>query len=1281
MGRASVVTSAQLGKGRAPLPASQSLNWGKKESNRDIFGKVRGACSTPGCGCKAFTKLLSDYVAEPGDGRGAPANDISCINCSTCGCTPDAHVLLEADDARERGNDAFAFGDYERAISPYTRAISLAALGDARPWSNRAAAYAAMGKWSEALHDATRACEIEPTWAKARARKALAETHMGKLDAAAASYRAALKLEPNNAEYIRLLSEAEARCEASKRHAGGASSVGRKKNGDDGDKERAAALVSRGDFAGAVLLYQSLAERRPGDGLIRSNLSACYARMSRFEEALQAAREAVRVAPRWAKAHTRVAAALFYLGRYDEAVVEYKAALALKPDYEAARSGCAEARAAAAEAKLEARDRAAQSAQAATSNGDEVCVGIAGAEGDGNEEDGSSRGVDVRALCGSENGEVRSGGDTVVPRPQAARTRRQPTNKSAAVSRAAHFAHAKSSGWLLETLGTDAPQPNPAGDVVDSDGRSNGSMHAKVMHVASDRDKDDEEAASLPFADALLRDAGVGAPIGDNAQDDFAAGCGHERAGRPSGCGEIGDTASNVLSASNIARLSADLERLADAVRASPAREDSAAQRARAMEERAREAHETARTAEAQAREELAMLASARADVNAERAKADVLREKYNKLKSAHAQQVEELNIAHAQRLADLRESQEREHGAEERAAGKRLAALHRECDRLTADVHRLRSEKGILAGEIDDCRTRSSEAAAAAAALRGSVTRMQAKVEAEESRATRAEREAERAYERTAECVAAQRAAEELLASTAARLDALCERSVASEARLRSAAQLCDDSFDKQARGALASARRAADGIAKAEAAIAHLVTQSAEIRGAEARAGSSADAAGAIAAKVSVSNVHGVFADVGKLDAVPRGQISSVGDGRVQGGPLGCDGGKSVRESTASGSAVSEEMLDFFAAHMEGHVDESDGSADEADDGGNGGSARAEPTDEELVAELELERRVRADANAARAAASSAAAAARRPPRRRPSSRARGVGADNACSAAGGAGIALDISSVINLANRRSSRRRDHGGVLRVRCTSEVCPVGCTQFEPNRSGRGPPDCCVGCGCPDTLHETEEQADAREQLEADEQLKRTDVREWRLRNAARLVAEAEAQGELVQSTAVDPIRGCELHDCGGCDGCPGFVIRYCTSLAHTSEVMMFCSNCGCGCDQHLMSTKWKAQEEDRKAEEERFYRHREETQRRIDAHYRAKLAQDSERTRHLRTLGLGARATGKAAARAYRRLALRFHPDKQRAGASDEARRQAAQRFVAVTEAFKKVSAMLESA
>lgn len=125
----------------------------------------------------------------------------------------------------------------------------------------------------------------------------------------------------------------------------------------------------------------------------------------------------------------------------------------------------------------------------------------------------------------------------------------------------------------------------------------------------------------------------------------------------------------------------------------------------------------------------------------------------------------------------------------------------------------------------------------------------------------------------------------------------------------------------------------------------------------------------------------------------------------------------------------------------------------------------------------------------------------------------------------------------------------------------------------------------------------------------------------------------------------------------------------------------MFCSNCGCGCDQHLMSTKWKAQEEDRKAEEERFYRHREETQRRIDAHYRAKLAQDSERTRHLRTLGLGARATGKAAARAYRRLALRFHPDKQRAGASDEARRQAAQRFVAVTEAFKKVSAMLESA
>ena len=71
-------------------------------------------------------------------------------------------------------------------------------------------------------------------------------------------------------------------------------------------------------------------------------------------------------------------------------------------------------------------------------------------------------------------------------------------------------------------------------------------------------------------------------------------------------------------------------------------------------------------------------------------------------------------------------------------------------------------------------------------------------------------------------------------------------------------------------------------------------------------------------------------------------------------------------------------------------------------------------------------------------------------------------------------------------------------------------------------------------CGCDCTQHEDEQQAAVREHHEADAALKRTDLRAWRMRNAARIVAEAEAAGEFVQETNIDPIRGAELHNVGG---------------------------------------------------------------------------------------------------------------------------------------------------
>ena len=221
-------------------------------------------------------------------------------------------------------------------------------------------------------------------------------------------------------------------------------------------------------------------------------------------------------------------------------------------------------------------------------------------------------------------------------------------------------------------------------------------------------------------------------------------------------------------------------------------------------------------------------------------------------------------------------------------------------------------------------------------------------------------------------------------------------------------------------------------------------------------------------------------------------------------------------------------------------------------------------------------------------------------------------------------------------------------------------------------------------CGCDCTQHEDEQQAAVREHHEADAALKRTDLRAWRMRNAARIVAEAEAAGEFVQETNIDPIRGAELSSCGACGNCPGFVVRYCTSLAHISDVMMWCAACGCGCEAHSVDAAWDEAERARQQQEEYFTQQRQDARRREAARARDQAlgctTADPERARALRMLGLRDGAGSREVAKAYKRLALRHHPDKQPKAASKDARARAARRFVEVTHAYRSLEAMLEA-
>lgn len=66
-------------------------------------------------------------------------------------------------------------------------------------------------------------------------------------------------------------------------------------------------------------------------------LSALYYQDDRFEDSLEAAKEALQRRPDYADAHTNVAAAYLAMGRWDEAVAEAREALRLLPDFPLAR--------------------------------------------------------------------------------------------------------------------------------------------------------------------------------------------------------------------------------------------------------------------------------------------------------------------------------------------------------------------------------------------------------------------------------------------------------------------------------------------------------------------------------------------------------------------------------------------------------------------------------------------------------------------------------------------------------------------------------------------------------------------------------------------------------------------------------------------------------------------------------------------------------------------------------------------------------------------------------
>lgn len=133
---------------------------------------------------------------------------------------PPAARTAVCDAEKQRGNAAFASGDYATAVEAYTAAInSVAAAGDWRQqqspssssprvlFCNRAAAQLKLRNWAGAAADASEALAIAPADLKALRRRAAARTELGDVFGAVDDLRLALMLVPGDAETAKELRE------------------------------------------------------------------------------------------------------------------------------------------------------------------------------------------------------------------------------------------------------------------------------------------------------------------------------------------------------------------------------------------------------------------------------------------------------------------------------------------------------------------------------------------------------------------------------------------------------------------------------------------------------------------------------------------------------------------------------------------------------------------------------------------------------------------------------------------------------------------------------------------------------------------------------------------------------------------------------------------------------------------------------------------------------------------------------------------------------------------
>jgi stress-induced-phosphoprotein 1 len=121
----------------------------------------------------------------------------------------------QVDALKVKGNEALNEGKFGEAVNFYSEAITLDPTNHVL-YSNRSAAHAKAEEWDDALKDADKTVELNPSWARGYSRKGAALHGLAMFDEAITAYKKGLELEPGSASFTTAISEAEKAKQAEK---------------------------------------------------------------------------------------------------------------------------------------------------------------------------------------------------------------------------------------------------------------------------------------------------------------------------------------------------------------------------------------------------------------------------------------------------------------------------------------------------------------------------------------------------------------------------------------------------------------------------------------------------------------------------------------------------------------------------------------------------------------------------------------------------------------------------------------------------------------------------------------------------------------------------------------------------------------------------------------------------------------------------------------------------------------------------------------------------------